>query len=418
MQQEPSESLNPACTLSAVLREASPQADAAVLEKVGLAKEWMRRKVSELSEGQRSRVAIARAVSAAGEGLLILDESLACLDPATVQSVVAYIPEAQRESGMACLVISHRLDHVRCFAHRVLTMRSGVIEGPAPACILQIVAISVIGVFCVQRRARRFLFRPTPEPAIERTVAGAVEGGERTRQAVAERYSMWVRSALRGEMGTSLAYGVPVMMLIAPRISRTAAILLPSLLLGWTLGLAMALWAARRRDRLLEPTMSIAGMSPEVILISVLLWIAVYTGAPLTGAWLPITGLACIIVPLVFLHAFGTFLAARDAVFVRIAESRGVRPWRLWTRFVLPAASNPLISLLGPSLATAIGSSLVVEAMTGWPGLGPLFLEAVQARDYEVVQAVIVLMAVALTATNFVADLLLYWLDPRIRLTA
>jgi len=50
VQQEPSESLNPACTLSAVLREASPQADAAVLEKVGLAKEWMRRKVSELSE--------------------------------------------------------------------------------------------------------------------------------------------------------------------------------------------------------------------------------------------------------------------------------------------------------------------------------------------------------------------------------
>jgi peptide/nickel transport system ATP-binding protein len=131
VQQEPSESLNPTCTLSAVLREASPRGDAAVLEKIGLAKEWMGRKVAELSEGQRSRVAIARAVSAAGEGLLILDESLASLDGATVQTVVAYVREAQRESGMACLVISHRQDIVRVFAHRVLTMRSGHIEGPA-----------------------------------------------------------------------------------------------------------------------------------------------------------------------------------------------------------------------------------------------------------------------------------------------
>ena len=131
VQQEPSESLNPECTLSAALREAAPRANAAVLEKVGLPQQWMGRKVAELSEGQRSRVAIARAVSAAGDGLLILDESLASLDPATVQAVVAYVREAQRESGMACLVISHRQDIVRGFAHRILTMRCGQIEGPS-----------------------------------------------------------------------------------------------------------------------------------------------------------------------------------------------------------------------------------------------------------------------------------------------
>lgn len=130
VQQEPSESLNPACTLSAVLREASPRANGDVLEKVGLPQQWMGRKVAELSEGQRSRVAIARAVSAAGEGLLILDESLASLDAATVQSVVSFIHEAQRETGMACLLISHRADIVRGLAHRTLTLRGGRIEGP------------------------------------------------------------------------------------------------------------------------------------------------------------------------------------------------------------------------------------------------------------------------------------------------
>jgi peptide/nickel transport system permease protein len=180
----------------------------------------------------------------------------------------------------------------------------------------------------------------------------------------------------------------------------------------------MAFWAARRRDRFLEPLMSIAGMSPEVILVSLLLWIAVDIGASLSGAWLPILGLTCVIVPVVFLHAFGALTSARDAQFVRIANSRGISPRRLWMRFILPAASNPLVSLIGPSLATAVGSSLVIEAMTGWPGLGPLFLEAVQSHDYDVVQAVVVLLAIALTTTNLLASLLLYKIDPRIRLQA
>lgn len=286
------------------------------------------------------------------------------------------------------------------------------------ACILQIVVISAIAFFVFSVAPGDFYSSERLSPQLNGRSLAQWRAAKGLEKPWPERYSLWVRSALRGELGTSLAYGVPVMKLIAPRISRSAAVLFPSLLLGWILGLAIAFWAACRRDRLVEPAMSIASMLPEVILVSLLLWIAVNTGAPLAGAWLPITGLACVLVPLVFLHAFGALTAAREAAFVRIAESRGVRPWRLWTRFILPAASNPLISLLSTSLATAVGSSLVIEAMTGWPGLGPLFLEAVQARDYDVVQAVVVLIAVALTATNLVSDLLLYWLDPRIRLNA
>lgn len=130
VQQEPSESLNPSCALAEVLREASPRAGSSTLEKVGLPPQWINRKVAELSEGQRSRVAIARAVSAAGDGLLILDESLASLDAATIQSVVSYVRDAQRATGMACLLISHRADLVRGLAHRTLALQSGRLEGP------------------------------------------------------------------------------------------------------------------------------------------------------------------------------------------------------------------------------------------------------------------------------------------------
>lgn len=125
VQQEPSESLNPRWTLGQCLREASPHANADVLERVGLPAQWFARNVSELSEGQRSRVAIARAALAAAEGLLIVDESLASLDASTIRDVAGFLRDAQRHTGMACLVITHRLDLAAGLAHRTLTMEAG-----------------------------------------------------------------------------------------------------------------------------------------------------------------------------------------------------------------------------------------------------------------------------------------------------
>lgn len=285
-------------------------------------------------------------------------------------------------------------------------------------CLVQIVVISAIAFYVFSVVPGDFYSADRLSPQLQGRSIAEWRAAKGLDKPWLERYAAWCASAVHGELGTSLAYGVPVTRLIAPRILKSAALLFPSLLVGWTLAVGLAALAARRRDRILEPVMSIASMSPDVIVVSLLLWLAVWAGAPLTGAWLPIAGLICVVVPLVFLHAFSALTNACDANFVRIARSRGVAPRRLWTRFILPAAANPLISLFGPSLATAVGSSLVVEATTGWPGLGPLFVEAVQARDYDVVQAVVVILAAALTFTNLAADLLLYRIDPRIRLRA
>jgi peptide/nickel transport system permease protein len=77
---------------------------------------------------------------------------------------------------------------------------------------------------------------------------------------------------------------------------------------------------------------------------------------------------------------------------------------------------NPLVSLFGFSLGTLLSASLLVEVVMGWPGLGPLFLEAIVARDFALVLAVVMFSATFLVAANLVADLLLYRLDPRIRM--
>ena len=81
----------------------------------------------------------------------------------------------------------------------------------------------------------------------------------------------------------------------------------------------------------------------------------------------------------------------------------------------MPVAANPLVGLLGLSLGSLLSSSLLVEVVMGWPGLGPLLVDAILSRDIAVVLGAVLLSAAFLIAGNLVADLLLYRLDPRIR---
>jgi peptide/nickel transport system permease protein len=232
------------------------------------------------------------------------------------------------------------------------------------------------------------------------------------------RYAIWLASSVHGDLGNSLAYGIPVRTLLEPRIHRTLEVALPALALAWLLGLGGAVVAFRARivPSLLEPGAAAAAMIPDVAAVSILLWLAVWVGISITGVWIPVAGLTFALLPLIFLHASSELRHAQELDFVRIAQSRGVSRSRLWLRYALPAAANPLISLAGLSLSAAIGSSFIVEALTGWPGVGPLFLEAVQARDYPIVQTVLVCLGALLIISNLVADLILYRLDPRIHL--
>jgi peptide/nickel transport system permease protein len=232
------------------------------------------------------------------------------------------------------------------------------------------------------------------------------------------RYAKWLTSASRGEFGRSLAYEMPVLSLLRPRVAKTLEIVIPALLLCWCGAGVLAMAAVRRRAiHWLETFAVLASLLPDVIGISLLMWLAVGLHAQsIATAWLPIVSLTLVLLPTVILHATNAVSSAAKLPFVKLAERRGIATSRLWRSYVLPAAANPLISLAGLSLAGAIGTSLFVEVLLGWPGLGPLFLEAAQSRDYPVVTTVVVLLGAVLTASNLLADLALYRLDPRIRL--
>jgi peptide/nickel transport system permease protein len=119
-------------------------------------------------------------------------------------------------------------------------------------------------------------------------------------------------------------------------------------------------------------------------------------------------------IAVVLRHVRASVLEVLDAPFVRAARGLGLSRQRILFRHVLPVAANPALSLLGFSVAGLLSGSLLVEVLTGWPGLGPLILEAALSRDLFLLTGAILFSAVFLVIGNFIADLLLLASDPRI----
>jgi peptide/nickel transport system permease protein len=131
---------------------------------------------------------------------------------------------------------------------------------------------------------------------------------------------------------------------------------------------------------------------------------------------LPALGVALVSLPELVRHIRAAMVEALEAPFLRAARGHGIPNSRLLFRYALPAASNPLISLLGFSVATMLSASALAEIVLSWPGLGPLLVESILSRDVYVVVAIVMLSSVFLIAGNLLADLLLFASDPRIRM--
>ena len=131
VQQEPSESLNPRISIREALREACPEAGPDWLPRIRLPREWIDRRASQLSEGQRARIAILRAAVALQQGLLILDESLASLDPANRGHILSFLCAMRRERNLSLLLVTHDIEVGAGLNARVVRLSAGHVVGEA-----------------------------------------------------------------------------------------------------------------------------------------------------------------------------------------------------------------------------------------------------------------------------------------------
>jgi peptide/nickel transport system permease protein len=255
------------------------------------------------------------------------------------------------------------------------------------------------------------------------------------------RYAHWLTSMLHGEMGFSFAYNTPVGPLLWVRARNTLFLTVTATLIAWALALPLGIWSATSLGRLPDRTVSGATavllIIPDLVLALGLLILAVRSGWFPTGgmvsigfeslstlqklrdiAWhlaLPVVALVLATLSTLVRHVRAAIAEALEAPFLRAATSHGIPHRVLLYRYALRAAANPLLSLFGFSVGTLLSGSLIVEVVMSWPGVGPLLLESILARDLYVVIAGVLCSTLFLVAGNLLADVLIYWADPRIR---
>jgi peptide/nickel transport system permease protein len=257
-----------------------------------------------------------------------------------------------------------------------------------------------------------------------------------------ERYVAWISSVARGQLGPSVALGMPIARAIGDALPYTVLLMGTAILCAIVIGVGLAVLQARhaRRplDRTLDTIMVGAVAAPEAGIAFLLIGVvAVSWGLlPAGGAhhidaarwslgWRVADLLAHLVLPAATLtlagaaviarHQRSALLAVLPEDFVTQWRARGLPERRLWWRVILRHAAAPVITLLGLALPALVGGAVIVERIFAWPGMGTLVATGVARRDAPLVATCVAVTALCVVLGSTLADLMHRALDPRLR---
>ncbi len=247
------------------------------------------------------------------------------------------------------------------------------------------------------------------------------------------QYLLFLKNLAQGEFGRSIIFKTPVLDLVGTRIAPTVFLLAYGVLLAVLLALSLAVLSATRRGGLTDYVIrlySTAGLGLPTFWLGIVLLIlfSLRLGLFPVSGWgegflghlhhlfLPALSIAIALSPILIRNLRASLIVEMESDHVVAARSRGVPEARIFARHVLPNALIPTVTLLGVNIGWLIGGTVVVEQVFSVPGLGSLMVSSIFARDYLVVQAITLTFAAAVILTNFVVDIVIVVLDPRISL--
>jgi len=254
-------------------------------------------------------------------------------------------------------------------------------------------------------------------------------------QPIAQQFVIWIGRILRGDFGESFFFKRTVAELITARLEPTLALATCTLILAVLIAVPLGVTAASKRGSWIDRFvmgLSVLGFSVPAFVIGYAL---MYTFA-IHFAWLPVQGyqrladgfggfiqrlvlpsftLALIYVALIARITRASVLEVLGADHVRTARAKGLAELPVLLRHALRNASVPIVTVIGFGVAVLIGGVVVTESVFAIPGLGRLTVDAVLARDYPTVQAVVLLFSAVYVLINLLVDLTYTFLDPRIR---
>lgn len=257
------------------------------------------------------------------------------------------------------------------------------------------------------------------------------------------QYGRFLRHAVTGDLGTSYFFKKPALNVILSKFPATFELVLAAtfliVIISFPAGIYCAVKPASVRARLIMAASSV-GISIPVFLTGIFLiyvfsvelnWLPSFgrgetvsigpwqtgllTGDGLLHLILPAITLSSIMLPLFIRLVRSEMLEVLNEDFIRTAWAKGVPPLRVWTHHALRNASLPLITMGGLQIGTMLAFTILTETIFQWPGMGFLFLEAVNRADTPLIIAYILVVGVLFVVTNMVVDILYVLADPRVR---
>ncbi len=241
------------------------------------------------------------------------------------------------------------------------------------------------------------------------------------------QYTFFIGNLFRGDLGTSTRTGLPVTEEIMARLPYTLLLALASILIATVLGTLTGIIAGVKQNSkfdYLSMLTALFGLSMPVFWLGLMLMLLF----SITLGWFPAVGAESfthLVLPAVTLGANSMAIIARmtrssmlEVIrldYIRTARAKGLREKLVISRHALKNALIPVVTVIGLQTGTLLGGAVLTEIVFAWPGIGRLLVEAILARDYPVVQGVVLTVASMFIFVNLIVDILYSVLDPRIR---
>lgn len=243
------------------------------------------------------------------------------------------------------------------------------------------------------------------------------------------QYFTWLGNLLKGDMGTSYVSNKPVFSTFVSKLPATLLLTAVSILLTVLISIPLGIWSAVKQNTATDyviRTASFIGNSLPNFFVSLLLmyffairlgWFPVISGGvSLQSVALPALTLAIAMSAKYLRQVRATVLDELDKDYVLGAKARGVKFSTTMIKSVMKASLVTIITLLTLSIGSLLGGTAIVESIFMWDGVGKLAVDAINMRDYPIIQAYVMWMAIIYVVVNLITDLSYHFLDPRIRL--
>jgi peptide/nickel transport system permease protein len=257
---------------------------------------------------------------------------------------------------------------------------------------------------------------------------------------VYEQFANYIISVFKGDLGESIYYKVPVVEAIWTRLPWTALIVIGATLISTIAGILLGLFSARHREKASDKLLMVGLISFAEIpsfLLGLIILLAfsvklkafplagamtpfIHYSSPLEASWdigyhavLPMITLSLTQLTGIYLLTRNTLVTVMTKDYIRTARAKGIGERLVWNRHALHNALLPVITRVGFMIGMLMGGAVLVENVFSYPGVGSLLRSSVIARDYPLIQGIMLVMAVSILTANYLVEIIYQRLDPR-----